>query len=162
MKIVCSIRKRFFYVCYISSLFPLWVFTFFLWIDWFRFKTLPAKGPILELADWHFQKFSFLISQRHWTDIQADKPTSRLLEYLFFNRNWHTYKHLTRKKMPNNWNKCWCLKARTKQTNKILDKAAVIIASNIFGLGYADCRGRDQSFQIICIVKGFSLLWKTF
>ena len=27
-------------------------FSFFWWIDWVRFKTRLAKGPILELADW--------------------------------------------------------------------------------------------------------------
>ena len=47
----CALSEKFFYVCYISTLFPLQVFTF-LWIDWVRFKTRLAKGPILELADW--------------------------------------------------------------------------------------------------------------
>ena len=44
VKILCSVRKRFFYVCYISTLFPLQVFTFFM--NWLSYvQNSVCKGP---------------------------------------------------------------------------------------------------------------------
>ena len=45
MKILCSVRKSFFYACFTSSLFPL-NDKFVLSIDHVRFKTWLAKGLI--------------------------------------------------------------------------------------------------------------------
>ena len=66
VKILCSVRKRFFYVGYISTLSPLQVFSF-LSIDWFRFKIWLAKGPIPDLAAWTAKsaKSKSLIYKRH-------------------------------------------------------------------------------------------------
>ena len=48
----CAVPENiFFYVCFISSLFLSQVFTF-LSIEWVRFKTWLAKGPIPDLAYW--------------------------------------------------------------------------------------------------------------
>ena len=78
----------FFYLCYISTLFPLQVFTS-LWIYWVRFKTRLAKGPILELAGWTAKstKSKSLIWPFHKPGAVLKKQTHTHLiyrKYIFF------------------------------------------------------------------------------